>query len=151
MAKRDVSILIVEDEEPVRMFLANCLALDYVCVTANSAEEALDLLAEQSFQLVVTDLTLPEASGVDLCTHIRRCYPDTAVIAMSGVNDIKSRVEAIRQGALYFIEKPFNTAVVQRLVAAALNSQAASAARRMQKWSIGETFSVKTGTGSLLH
>ena len=150
MSRKTVSILIVDDDEAVRTFLANCLGLDYVCVTVNSAERAVELLAERSFELVITDLNLPGISGIQFCAEVRRNYPDTAIIAMSGVSDIKSRVEVIRQGALYFIDKPFSTAGVHKLVEAALNSQAASAAKGKPGWSMGETFSVKTGTGSLL-
>jgi DNA-binding NtrC family response regulator len=152
VAKRDVSILIVDDEEPVRKFLATCLGLDYGCVTVNSAERAMELLRERSFELVVTDLALPGISGVQLCAEIHKTFPDTVIIAMSGASDIKSRVEVIKRGALYFIDKPFNTAGMQKLVEAALNSQAASVARRKPLMSsLGETFAVKTGTGSLLH
>jgi DNA-binding NtrC family response regulator len=150
MAKSNASILIVDDEEAVRKFLATCLGMDYACVTAESAERAMELMVGRSFELVLTDLALPGISGVKLCEEIRKNCPDTLVIAMSGRGDIRSRVDAIRGGALYFVDKPFNTSGVLRLVESALNNQAMIAAKRKVSWSNGENFSVRTDTGSLI-
>ena len=152
MSKRDISILIVDDELAVQRFLSTCLGLDYGCVTAESGEKAIELLNERSFELVVTDLVLPGISGVQLCSEIRRACPDTVIIAMSGMCDIRPRVEAMRQGALYFVEKPINTSGLHKLVEAALNSRATAAARRKAAgWSAGDSFAVRTETGTLLN
>src|SRR5262245_23636902 len=151
MGNKNVSILIVDDEEPVRRFLSTSPGSDYTCVTVDSAENAIEEITKRSFQLVITDLSLPGLSGVQLCAAMKRACPDAVVIVMSGKGDIRSRVEAMRQGALYFVDKPFTTASIMKMVETALTSQAALNARREITGQSGDkSFSVRTGTGTLI-
>lgn len=105
MKQRD-RILIVDDDEPVRRLLVELLSHSYHCIVANSAEDALDTLNAQQFDLVITDINMPGMSGIDLCRLIRDTFPETAVILMSGGH---SKVTKPEQGcgAGGYLAKPF--------------------------------------------
>jgi DNA-binding NtrC family response regulator len=128
MENQAVSILIVDDEEPIRKLLASYLSSSYACVTAGSAEEAKEQLAAASFNLVLTDLTMPGASGVELCEHVNATYENTVVIIISGQADDQSLKDQKRCAAFDFIAKPFDLAKVLNTVKRALAYQAGRAA-----------------------
>src|SRR6185503_21219600 len=77
--KKDITILIVDDEEPIRRLLSMYLSEEYTCVMADGAEEARAMLAGGFFNLVMTDITMPGSSGIELCQHIQNNHPDTVV------------------------------------------------------------------------
>jgi two-component system, NtrC family, sensor kinase len=116
----DYRILIVDDEESVRTFFAAYLGETYSCVTAMNAREALDLLARESFALVVTDLTMPGLSGIELLRKITEHYKDTAVIIVSGIDRTQRVMDAIRLGASDYLVKPCDLDVLTISVERAL-------------------------------
>lgn len=100
-------ILIVDDEPQVCSMLARILEKEgYSCKTSNSAKEALDLLAEGDFALLLLDIQMPEMSGLELQKKVRRKCPDIAVVMVSGVNDRNVVFEVLRNGAYGYIIKP---------------------------------------------
>ena len=103
-----IRFLIVDDEPSVRKL---CMrigeALGFLCLEAESAEAALGLLASFSPEVVVTDLRLPQKSGVELLEWIKSAQPRTEVAIMTGYGSIGSAVEAMRLGAYHYITKPF--------------------------------------------
>src|SRR5947207_2065579 len=111
-ANKKISILIIDDEEPIRRLLAMYLSEEYTCLTATSADEATELLASGSFSLVITDIAMPGTSGIELSQYIRQAYPETVVIMVSGMNDIKYAVDAMRHGAFDYLTKPFDLSQV---------------------------------------
>lgn len=123
MQNKDISILIVEDHKPTRDGMSILLGDHYRCTAAASAEEAICLLAPLAFNLVITDIKMPGASGVDLCAYINQICPDTTVIAVSGLASIQDQAAAMRYGALYYIEKPFDIEKLFALVESALSCQ----------------------------
>jgi len=102
----DHRILIVDDEESVRTFFAAYLGETYSCATATNAREALDILAGESFALVITDLTMPGLSGIELLRKITEHYKETAVIIVSGIDRSQRVMDAIRLGASDYLVKP---------------------------------------------
>src|SRR5258705_8835969 len=90
---KEISILIVDDEEPIRKLLVGCLGRKYLCITASSADEAARLLAVGSTNLVLTDISMPGISGLELCESIQRGHPETVVVMMSGNNEIQYAIE----------------------------------------------------------
>lgn len=102
----DHRILIVDDEESVRTFFAAYLGETYSCETATNAREALDILAGESFALVITDLTMPGLSGIELLRKITEHYKETAVIIVSGIDRSQRVMDAIRLGASDYLVKP---------------------------------------------
>jgi len=141
---KEVSILIIDDEEPIRRLLALYLSDEYTCVTASGADEANVLLAGSSFNLVMTDITMPGTSGIELCENIHETHPDTVVIMVSGMTDINYAVEAMRHGAFDYVVKPFDLSHVLMSVERALRYQALIAAKRHYEQSLEETVRLRT-------
>ncbi len=117
-------ILVVDDEAPVCKAVASALATEkHIVDTALSAEEAL-LKAEASrYDVVITDLSMPGLSGMDLLKIAAERMPDTKVIMITGFPSVKSAVEAMRLGAFDFIPKPFTPKELRSLVSRALASK----------------------------
>lgn len=99
-------ILIVDDEESVRDLFAFCLENRYNCVEAASVPEALERIAENEFELIVTDFMMPELTGIDLMERVSEIAPDTVVVMVSGADDPQSGLEAVRRGAFDYLTKP---------------------------------------------
>lgn len=113
-------VLIVDDEEPVRKMFSACLAERYHCTTAANANEALALLAEESFALILTDVSMPGLSGVELLRRVVTQYPDTAVIMVSGIGRTQRVLDAVRLGASDYLIKPVDLDVLELSVERAL-------------------------------
>ena len=129
MGDKDGTILIVDDDQDTREGLMTLLGEDHYCVAAGTAEEAVRLLAAKPFDLLLTDIHMPGASGLELCRLAHRLSPDTVVIVVSGMSDIRYQIEAMRQGTLYYIEKPVDLERLTTLIGSALKCQALGAAR----------------------
>ncbi|HKO45595.1 MAG TPA: ATP-binding protein [Pyrinomonadaceae bacterium] len=102
----DIRILIVDDEAAIRHLFANHLQESFDCLTASSADEALDLLAESPFGLVISDIMMPGRNGVELLREIVSKYPETAVIMVSGIDRPQRIRDALRIGASDYLIKP---------------------------------------------
>ena len=113
-------ILIVDDEEVIRTLFALSLGERYECVTAADTQEALKLLAEEQFALVISDVQMPGLSGVELLRKIVSDFPDTAVIMVSGIDRSQRVIDALRIGAFDYLLKPCDLDVLQLRVEQAL-------------------------------
>jgi len=103
-----IRFLIVDDEPTIRTLCTRIAeSLGFLCLEAESAEAALRLLESDSPEVVVTDLLLPQKSGVELLERIKSAQPRTEVAIMTGHGSIDSAVEAMRLGAYHYITKPF--------------------------------------------
>jgi len=100
------TILIIDDEEPIRDLLEDILCARYECTKVCSAEEALNVLEGNVFDLVISDINMKGISGLELLRHVHRDCPDTVVLMISGGQTIESAVEAIRGGAFDYLMKP---------------------------------------------
>ena len=101
-------LLLIEDDEHFREGLLGALRLAGFEVGAFArAGAALRALEEGGFDLVLTDLRLPDIDGLDVLDHCRRVDAELPVVVMTGYGDIETAVRAIKQGAYDFIEKPF--------------------------------------------
>ena len=110
-------LLIVEDDEGLRQVLHIQLEHEgYETRSASSAEEALPILEKFPHQLVITDLNLPGASGIDLLKRVRLEYPETAVIVMTAFATVQTAVEAMKTGAYDYITKPIHPYELKALV-----------------------------------
>ncbi len=102
-------ILIIDDEPQITRVLRAALAAQrYDVRTANDPEEALRLFAEWTPDLVITDLAMPEVSGIDICRAIRRSA-HTPIIVLSVRDQERTKVEALDAGADDYVTKPFST------------------------------------------
>lgn len=114
-------ILVVDDERIVAGAIETILAESgYEVVTAYSADEATEALKGPSFDLVITDLRLTDATGIDLISQIKSQTPDTEVVLISAYGSLDITIEAIKRGAYYYLEKPFTPDVLRTLVERAL-------------------------------
>jgi len=103
-----IRFLIVDDEPTIRALCMRIAeSLGFLCLEAESAEAALRLLESDSPEVVVTDLRLPQKSGVELLERIKSTQPRTEVAIMTGHGSIDGAVEAMRLGAYHYITKPF--------------------------------------------
>jgi putative two-component system response regulator len=103
-----VRILIVEDDEHVgRLVRAMLEDKGYTCSIATNATDAKRLLDETEPELVLCDVNLPDASGLDLTRHATASHRDTAVVMMSGLDDPAVAEDALTLGAYGYIIKPF--------------------------------------------
>ncbi|HXA78771.1 MAG TPA: sigma-54 dependent transcriptional regulator [Candidatus Acidoferrales bacterium] len=109
--------LIVDDEQSIRRLCMTVgQGLHYVCSEAETAEAALALVETAPPDIVVSDLKLPSLSGTDLLRKIKETLPRTEVAIMTGHGSIESAVEAMRQGAYDYIEKPFRVERLRQLL-----------------------------------
>lgn len=112
-------LLIVDDEETLTFSLYQTFIIsanDYEVVTAASAEEALIKMKDKPFHLVLSDISMPGMSGLQLLANVRKLYPQTVVIIMTAYGNDEKRDEALALGAVHYIEKPFEIKEVKRLV-----------------------------------
>ena len=118
------TILIVEDRDPLRRMLAAALGQEgHETVAVATGEEALDALERRDLDLVLTDLKLPGISGLEVLGASRRCQPAVPVIVMTAHGTVGAAVEAMKQGAVDFLEKPVEIEDLSRLVAAHLGGR----------------------------
>ncbi len=104
----DNRILIVDDEAPSRDLCKIFLESDgYEVETCGLAQKAIALLQLKRFDLVLTDLSMPDLDGVELVKQVKYHYPSTNVIIMTAYGSVASAVESMRSGAYDYITKPF--------------------------------------------
>jgi len=107
-SRRARKILVVDDEPSVTGSLEMILSSNgFEVLTANSFAAATAILNRTSVDLVITDLRLSDASGIDVIKHIKRNTPETEVILMTGYGSLDITIEAIKAGAYYYLEKPY--------------------------------------------
>ena len=118
------SILVVEDEKILRISLTDALKAEgYIVFPVADGNEALAALTEGDFSLVITDIRLPGASGMEILQKSLAESPLTPVIMMTAYGSIKDAVSAIRAGAFDYITKPFDLDEILVTVAKALEVQ----------------------------
>ena len=117
------AILIVDDDDAVRDTLYDLFSEYHLCHSASSAEQALAFVREQPYDVVLTDISMPGLSGVELLGMLRQTQPDTPVIIVSGIGDRSHAEGLVRLGAFDFILKPFRLEEVEESVARAIEQR----------------------------
>ena len=130
LVKKMAAILIVDDDDAVRDVLYELFSEEHMCHAADTAEQALAYLSEQTYDAVLTDISMPGLSGVELLGYLRSEQPATPVIVISGIGDREHAEGLTRLGAFDFILKPFTLDSVERSVARALEQSRRSRAGR---------------------
>ena len=117
-------VLLVEDSEELADNLAEILRdADFETKVVHSAEQALGVLASQVFDGIVSDLRLPQKTGVELLAFVRERGLTTPVILMSAFADEQARLHAQRLGAVALLDKPFNCAQLVALLEGNCNAR----------------------------
>ena len=113
--------LIVDDEPAIRELLSLTLTrMDVGCVLAGNLEEARGLLRSQAVDLCLTDMKLPDGSGLDLVSHIQQHLPQVPVAVITAHGNVESAVQALKNGAFDFVSKPVDLNALRNLVSTAL-------------------------------
>ncbi len=111
-------VLVVDDEQSVTVTMAAILEMDgYSVATALRGDEALELIRNETFDLVLTDLRLDDFDGMDVLAAARRRSPDTIGIVLTGYASLESAVKALREGAYDYMLKPADVEELRATVA----------------------------------
>ena len=138
MAER---LLIVEDEDTLRESLKRVFAREgYEVEVARSAEAALTVTEEQSFDLIITDIILPGMDGIELLRRCREQNPEQLIIVMTAFASLETAVEALRGGAYDYIIKPIIHEEVKRIARNALRERSLRAENIILKKQIEERY-----------
>jgi len=117
-------ILLIEDDISFCKLLERFLIKkEYEVTIAFSADEARLAIKKESFDLILTDLRLPDSDGIGLMKEFKNSNPEIPVILMTGYSDVNTAVKAIKNGAADYISKPFNPDEVLLVITNALQSE----------------------------
>ncbi|MBN4076092.1 sigma-54-dependent Fis family transcriptional regulator [Gemmatimonas aurantiaca] len=118
------SVLVIDDKDSMRKMLAETLTSEgYQVETAPNGRAGLEMARDNGFDVVLTDLKMPEMSGIEVLKGVKELDVDTAVIVMTAYGTVQDAVEAMRIGAYDFISKPFETSHLNVLVEKALENK----------------------------
>ena len=105
---RNAHILVVDDEELYRQALRRILKrVGHSVTTARDSTEALAIVSDEKVDLVLADIQMPGISGLELVRQIHEIHPDLPCIVITGYGTPENSVEALRAGAFWYLEKPF--------------------------------------------
>ena len=111
------SILVVDDEPDMRIALTHALGRSgYLVETASSGFEALEKFRRERFSLIITDLKMPEMSGMQVLKEVKKVSPEVPVIMITAYGTIGNAVEAMKEGASDYILKPFSAETLEETV-----------------------------------
>jgi len=120
--QNQAKILIIDDERIALRNLEHIMKKEgYEVTGTQSGANALTLLEEQRFDVVLTDLRMEKVDGMQILKKTRELYPDTEVIMITGYATLDSAVDAMKQGAFYYIAKPFKLEEVRKVTEEAIH------------------------------
>ena len=121
MDRKDVRILVIDDEPLMADSLKQNLGEDgYTVDTASTGAEAIELFDTAGHHLAICDIQLPDMDGIEILRHVKDARPATEVIMATGYGTVDRAIVATKAGAFWFLEKPFEYEVLQKLVEKAL-------------------------------
>ena len=127
-------ILVVDDEESIREFLEIMLRKEGYDVTcAEDGGVAQEILKKKNFDMVISDLQMPNVTGMELLQHVKESYPSTVFMMITAFGTTETAVEAMKMGAYDYITKPFKIDEVRINVANALRGQSLEVENRALK------------------
>jgi DNA-binding response OmpR family regulator len=119
-----IKIMVVDDEASICRNVEKILTKNNYAVTcANSAQEALDKMTHESFNLMITDIVMPRMNGLELIKKVKSQWPDTKALTMTAFASTDTAVRAIRLGALDYLPKPFTPDELRAMVDDALSGK----------------------------
>jgi two-component system, cell cycle response regulator CpdR len=119
-------VLIVDDEEPMRLLVGRAIAMDgHEITTASDGAEALEILdrADSPFDLVLTDIQMPVMDGIALALSAARDFPHVTILLMTGYAEQRERASGLNAIVHDVVSKPFSVADIRTAVADALASR----------------------------
>lgn len=144
---KSAHVLVVDDEGAIRYSISKTLQrIGYQVSAAASGEEALEMMADQNFDVVLTDIRMPGLTGVELLGKIKEQAPDAIVILMTGYASLGTAVESLRLGAHDYLIKPSSSQDIRTSVARGLERAYNLQRRRLLLESIQANIKELTGT-----
>ncbi|UZJ63508.1 response regulator [Sphingobacterium sp. KU25419] len=125
MKNAKANILLIDDHQELLEFIADDLCEEYQVQTSNNGVEALKLMESDNFDLIISDVMMPEMDGYELCQHIKEnmTYSHIPVILLTAKNSIESKIQGLEFGADAYIEKPFSPAFLRAQIASLLKNR----------------------------
>lgn len=142
-------ILVVDDEESIREFLDIMLRKEgYEVTLAEDGARAIDLLKKKTFDLVISDLQMPQVTGMELLKHVKDNFPDLLFMMITAFGTTETAVEAMKFGAYDYITKPFKIDEVRIVIGNALKSKNLEVENRVLKKELGKENSFQNIVGN---
>ena len=125
MCSEQAKVLVVDDEPSIADLLYEDLSeAGYDCIKATTGEDALMRLSQNPCDVMLLDLNLPGISGMDVLREVRASHSETAIIVITAAGDAQTAVEAMKNGAIDYITKPFELEMVNNSIEAVFKSKA---------------------------
>src|SRR5215831_20656546 len=141
------TVLVVDDDKALRELCLEVVnQLDLEGLAAEHATRALQILETHQIDIVLSDVHMPEMSGIELLKILHQEHPEVAVLIMTGYGTIPEAVEAVKLGAYDYITKPFRLDDLRRLLGRSVEQQALRSENRLLK----EQLKSQHGFGSLV-
>ncbi|MBI5181422.1 MAG: sigma-54-dependent Fis family transcriptional regulator [Nitrospirae bacterium] len=142
-------VLVIDDEKD---FLENCLRLitkqGYACLTESNPEKAIERIGAERPDIVLTDLKMPKKDGIEVLKEAKKIDPEIIVILLTGYATVQSAVEAIKEGAFDYIQKPFSADQLRVVIERALNQKRLLEENRNLKMQLETAYSFENIIGT---
>jgi len=122
---KGANVLIVDDEDEIVKIITECLSAEGFTSldTAHDGQEAISKFNKIKHDLVIIDIVMPKAGGIEVLRHVKALSPESQVIIVTGNADKSSAITAVRLGAYDYIEKPFDLFSLARVVKRAIEKR----------------------------
>tara|TARA_B110001454_G_scaffold219199_1_gene251724 strand:- start:26584 stop:27990 length:1407 start_codon:yes stop_codon:yes gene_type:complete len=142
-------ILVVDDEESIREFLEIMLRKEgYEITLAEDGQKAKELLQKKSFDMIISDLQMPNMTGIELLKYVRQDFPEIIFMMITAFGTTETAVEAMKMGAYDYLTKPFKIDEVRINISNALRSKNLEFENRSLKKELGKEFSFQNIIGN---
>ncbi len=142
-------ILVVDDEESIREFLEIMLKKDgYEVTCAEDGAKAKEILTKKSFDMVISDLQMPNMTGIELLKHVKDSYPDLVFMMITAFGTTETAVDAMKMGAYDYLTKPFKIDEVRLNIQNALRSKNLEVENRTLKKELTKEYSFQSLVGN---
>ncbi|MEC7839944.1 MAG: sigma-54 dependent transcriptional regulator [Chlamydiota bacterium] len=117
-------VLVVDDDSSIREFVAATLRRLHIDVEiADNGEKALKSIKKNNFDLILTDMKMPDMTGIDLLKQVKKISPNSLVVVITGYGSVENSVEAMRNGAFNYLIKPFSPDIIEAIIEKAIEHQ----------------------------
>jgi two-component system response regulator PilR (NtrC family) len=141
-------LLIIDDEKGIIDLLSVVFRNEgYAVKTAHSVAKALELIEEHDFDLIITDIKLPEKSGMDILKFVREKKPEVPVLMITAYGTVKQAVEAFKMGAIDYVMKPFDIEELKIVVAKGLEKRRLKEENRRLRKELKDKYSLQNMIG----
>jgi two-component system response regulator PilR (NtrC family) len=142
-------ILVVDDEDSIREFLEIMLKKEnYEVTTAEDGLRAKEILSKKTFDMVISDMQMPNVTGIELLKHVKESYPDLVFMMITAFGTTETAVDAMKMGAYDYVTKPFKIDEVRLNIANALRSKNLETEVRILKKELVKEYSFQNMIGN---